>query len=54
MGPRPVTAANGAVPDSDSVTFTSPGTYYRQAVHSDDANGNKSLRSCGSEVLTLG
>lgn len=48
-----VTVANGAVPDSNAVTFNSAGTYYWQAVYSGDAKNNGATSVCGTEVLTV-
>jgi hypothetical protein len=43
----------GAMPDSQPVTLTSPGTYYWQASYSGDANDGPSMSTCGSEVETV-
>ena len=48
------TVTNGAVPNSDPVTLTTPGTYYWQAAYSGDANNGAATSTCGSEVETVG
>jgi LPXTG-site transpeptidase (sortase) family protein len=48
------TVVDGVVPNSDPITFTSPGTYYWQAVYSGDASYNGfSASVCGTEVLVV-
>jgi hypothetical protein len=47
------TVTNGAVPDSDPVTFTSAGTFYWQAVYSGDGNNNPATSACTSETLVV-
>src|SRR3974390_3837916 len=43
----PVTVGpTGSVPNSSTVTFTSAGTYYWQAVYSGDANNNGASSPC--------
>jgi hypothetical protein len=44
---------NGHAPDSNNVTFPSPGTYYWQVAYSGDANNAPAVSPCGSEVLTV-
>ena len=49
-------ATNGTVPNSSTVTFTSAGTYYWQAVYSGDANNNGASSPCTAgtnEQLTV-
>ncbi|MGN6405230.1 hypothetical protein [Sinomonas sp.] len=48
-----VTVSNGAVPDSNAVTFNTVGTYYWQAVYSGDANNNGATSPCTSEQLVV-
>ncbi len=48
------TVTNAVVPDSDSVTFNSAGTFYWQAVYSGDANNNGATSTCTSEQLVVG
>lgn len=45
------TVASGVVPDSNSITFDTAGTYYWQAVYGGDANNNGATSSNG--VLTI-
>jgi hypothetical protein len=47
------TVTNGIVPDSDSVLFTTPGTYDWQAVYSGDANNNPATSTCQTETLVV-
>jgi len=47
------TVTNGSVPDSDSVTFSSAGTFYWQAAYSGDANNNPATSTCVSETLVV-
>jgi len=49
----PVSFTNGAVPPSDPVTLSTPGTYYWQAVYSGDVWNGASTSLCGSEVETV-
>ncbi len=49
----PVTVTNHLVPNSSSVTFTAPGTYYWQAAYTGDANNNSAHSTCTSEQLTV-
>jgi hypothetical protein len=43
----------GSVPDSDSVTMTSAGTYYWAAFYSGDGNNMAAASGCAAEVLTV-
>jgi hypothetical protein len=47
------TVTNSVVPNSDSIQFNTPGTYYWQAVYSGDLNNVAATSSCGSAVLTV-
>jgi len=48
-----VTVTNGSVPDSNSVTFPTVGTYYWQVSYSGDANNNPAKSECNTEVLLI-
>ena len=48
-----VTVTNGSVPNSSSVTFNKPGTYYWQASYSGDANNTSALGKCTDEQLVV-
>jgi hypothetical protein len=48
-----VTVANGAVPDSNPITFNAAGDYYWQAAYSGDANNNGATSACTSEHLVV-
>ncbi len=48
------TVTNGAVPDSDPITFNSAGDFFWQAVYSGDANNNGAASACTSEHLVVG
>jgi hypothetical protein len=48
-----VTVTNGRVPESNTLTFNTLGTYYWQAVYSGDAANSGSSSKCGSEQLTV-
>ncbi len=48
-----VTVANGSVPNSASVTFSTAGTYYFAAFYSGDTNNTKAASNCGTELLTV-
>jgi hypothetical protein len=50
--PETITTA-GTLPPSQPVTFSSPGSYYWQAVYSGDSLNNGSVSSCGSEIETV-
>ena len=45
--------ASGSVPDSDTFTFTSAGTYYFWAVYSGDGNNNGATSGCSTEVVVV-
>jgi hypothetical protein len=47
------TVTNGVMPDSNSVTFNSAGTFYWQASYSGDANNRPAKSACTSEQLTV-
>ncbi|HZM75856.1 MAG TPA: hypothetical protein VFC19_09030 [Candidatus Limnocylindrales bacterium] len=47
------TVTNGAVPDSDTITFDTAGTYFWQAVYSGDAKNNGATSVCTSEQLVV-
>ena len=47
------TVLNGAVPDSDSITFTTAGDYYWQAAYSGDTNNNAAKSACTEEHLLV-
>jgi len=47
------TVTNGVVPDSDSVSFNSAGTFYWQAAYSGDANNDPATSACTSEIVTV-
>jgi hypothetical protein len=47
-------AANGVVPNSNPVTFNSPGTYYWQAVYSGDGTTTSATSRCTDETLIIG
>jgi len=47
------TVTNGAVPDSDPITFNSAGDFYWQAVYSGDGNNNGATSVCTSEHLVV-
>ncbi len=53
MSAGAMTVNNMAVPNSSSLLFNTPGTYYWQAVYSGDAANAAATSSCGSEVLTV-
>jgi hypothetical protein len=44
----------GVVTQSNALTFTSPGTFYWQAVYSGDTKNFGATSSCSAEVLTVG
>jgi uncharacterized repeat protein (TIGR01451 family) len=48
-----VTVANGSVPDSNPVTFNTPGTYYWQASYSGDNNNQPAVSTCTDEKLVV-
>lgn len=47
------TVTNATVPDSDSITFNTAGTYYWQAVYSGDINNNGVTSLCTAGALTV-
>jgi uncharacterized repeat protein (TIGR01451 family) len=47
------TVVAGTVPDSDTLTFNSAGTFYWQAVYSGDANNDAASSDCASEALVV-
>ena len=47
------TVTNGVVPDSNSLTFPTPGTFYWQASYSGDANNAASKSTCTDEQLVV-
>jgi hypothetical protein len=48
-----VTVTKGHVPNSNALTFNTPGTFYWQAVYSGDAANSGSSSDCTSEVLKV-
>ena len=48
-----VSVTNGSVPDSNAVTFNTPGTYYWQARYSGDKNNDPALSTCTDEKLVV-
>ncbi len=48
-----VTVSSGAVPNSSTVTLTTPGTYYWEASYSGDILNEPSVSPCGSETETV-
>jgi hypothetical protein len=48
-----VTVTNGVVPNSNSLTFNTAGTFYWQAAYSGDANNATISSTCASETLTV-
>jgi uncharacterized repeat protein (TIGR01451 family) len=48
-----VTVTNGSVPNSNDVTFNTPGTYYWQASYSGDTNNQPALSTCTDEKLVI-
>ena len=49
-----VNESTGAVPNSNTLSFPTAGTFYWQASFSGDANNAATLSSCSSEPLTVG
>ncbi|MEK7068675.1 MAG: hypothetical protein AAB964_02575 [Patescibacteria group bacterium] len=47
------TVSNGSIPDSDSIQFNTPGTYYWQAHYSGDQYNASATSTCTSEVLSV-
>jgi hypothetical protein len=52
-GAGTVTVTNGIVPDSDPVTFNSPGTFYWKAFYSGDAKNSGDASVCADETLVV-
>jgi hypothetical protein len=52
-GAGTVTVTNGVVPDSDPVTFNSPGTFYWKAFYSGDAKNSGDASVCADETLVV-
>jgi uncharacterized repeat protein (TIGR01451 family) len=48
-----VTVSNNTVPNSNTFTPTSAGSYYWRAVYSGDGNNNGASSDCASELLTV-
>jgi len=48
-----VAVTNGLVPASHTITFSSVGTWYWQALYSGDANNAGAISSCRSEILVI-
>jgi hypothetical protein len=48
-----VTVTNGSVPNSNTLTFNSAGTFHWQAVYSGDNNNIGNSSACTSEVVTV-
>ncbi len=48
-----VNVTNGSVPNSNDVTFNTPGTYYWQASYSGDANNTAAVSKCTDEQLVV-
>lgn len=48
-----VTVTNGVVPNSNTITFNSAGTFYWQAVYSGDPNNNPATSACTSETIVV-
>ena len=47
------TVVGGVIPNSDPLTFATPGTYYWQVVYSGDAKNAAATSACTREVLTI-
>jgi len=47
------TVANGIAPNSDSLVFNTPGTYYWQAVYSGDQFNSSATSPCQGAILTV-
>ena len=45
--------SNGTIPNSNDVTFNTPGDYYWQAVYSGDSNNHSATSPCTSEHLVV-
>jgi hypothetical protein len=48
-----VAVTNATVPNSNPITFNTPGTFYWQVVYSGDANNNAATSTCTEEVVTI-
>jgi uncharacterized repeat protein (TIGR01451 family) len=48
-----VDVTNGSVPNSNDVTFNTPGTYYWQASYSGDTNNEPAVSTCTDEKLVI-
>lgn len=48
-----VTVTNGSVPNSDSLQFSTPGTFYWQAVYSGDSLNARATSTCTTEILNV-
>ena len=48
-----VSVSDAAVPNSSTIVFSTPGTYYWQASYSGDVNNAPATSTCGSEALTV-
>ncbi len=53
-GTLPVNESTGAVPNSNTLSFPTVGTFYWQAMFSGDGNNNTTTSNCSSEPLTVG
>jgi uncharacterized repeat protein (TIGR01451 family) len=52
-GAGTVDVVDASVPDSNAITFDTPGTYYWQAVYSGDANNDGTTSACTDEQLDI-
>ena len=48
-----VSVVNKVAPNSNAIFFSTPGTYYWQAVYSGDAQNTGATSTCGSEILNV-
>jgi hypothetical protein len=48
-----VSVTNGSVPDSNTYTFGSAGTYYFWAVYSGDSNNTGAMSGCDTEIVVV-
>ena len=48
-----VTVTNGVVPNSNTITFNSPGNYYWGVTYSGDGNNNPATDACINEPLVV-
>ncbi len=53
QGAGVMSVSNGSVPNSNSVLFNNPGTYYWQAAYSGDQNNAAATSTCSSEILNV-